>query len=114
MEPTVEFPCVMPFTCQVTAVLLVPVTVAVNCCVWRTRTVALKGAMETTIEDEEDVSDEFDELDELEELDELLVPVPPDPPPQEINPATATTARRVPVELPRRLPHRIGRCIPRA
>jgi hypothetical protein len=32
--PTVEFPPVTPFTCQVTAVLEVPVTVAVNCCVF--------------------------------------------------------------------------------
>jgi hypothetical protein len=31
--PTVAFPPVVPFTCQVTAVLEVPVTVAVNCCV---------------------------------------------------------------------------------
>jgi hypothetical protein len=32
--PTDEFPPVTPFTCQVTAVLEVPVTVAVNCCVF--------------------------------------------------------------------------------
>jgi hypothetical protein len=31
--PTVESPPVTPLTCQVTAVLEVPVTVAVNCCV---------------------------------------------------------------------------------
>ena len=31
--PTVEFPPGTPLTLQVTAVLLVPVTVAVNCCV---------------------------------------------------------------------------------
>jgi hypothetical protein len=34
--PTVEFPPATPFTCQVTAVLEVPVTVAVNCCVLAT------------------------------------------------------------------------------
>jgi hypothetical protein len=30
--PTVEFPPVTPLTCHVTAVLVVPVTVAANCC----------------------------------------------------------------------------------
>jgi hypothetical protein len=34
--PTVELPPATPFTCQVTAVLEVPVTVAVNCCVLAT------------------------------------------------------------------------------
>lgn len=33
MVPTVEFPAVMPFTCQVTEVLLLLSTVAVNFCV---------------------------------------------------------------------------------
>ena len=33
MVPSVEFPPLMPFTVQVTAVFVVPLTVAVNCCV---------------------------------------------------------------------------------
>ena len=41
--PSVEFPPVMPFTDQVTAVLEVPLTVAVNCCVCPTWTDALVG-----------------------------------------------------------------------
>src|SRR5713101_7416141 len=45
--PTVEFPPVTPFTCHVTAVLLLPVTVAVNCCVVLTTTDALVGEMLT-------------------------------------------------------------------
>jgi len=32
--PTVAFPPATPFTCQFTAIFVVPVTVAVNCCVW--------------------------------------------------------------------------------
>jgi len=42
-EPRVEFPPGTPFTLQVTAVLEVPLTVAVNCCVWETITEALAG-----------------------------------------------------------------------
>src|SRR5436309_10319844 len=34
MVPTVLFPPVMPSTVQRTAVLVVPLTVLVNCCVW--------------------------------------------------------------------------------
>ena len=45
MVPTVEFPPVMPFTFQVTAVFVVFETVAVNCLVRPTRTVALVGEM---------------------------------------------------------------------
>ena len=41
--PTVEFPPVIPFTLQDTAVLEVPPTVAVNCCIWETITEALAG-----------------------------------------------------------------------
>jgi hypothetical protein len=41
--PTVEFPPAMPLTLQVTAVFVVPLTVAVNCCVWETTTDALTG-----------------------------------------------------------------------
>ena len=43
MVPTVEFPPVMLFTSQVTAVFDVPVTVAVNCCVPFAATVAGEG-----------------------------------------------------------------------
>src|SRR5437660_679950 len=46
--PVVVFPPVTPFTCQVTAVLLVFCTVAVNCCVPPVVTVAEVGEMETT------------------------------------------------------------------
>lgn len=45
MVPTVEFPPVMPFTFQVTAVFEVFDTVAENCLVRPTRTVALVGEM---------------------------------------------------------------------
>src|SRR3981081_2319380 len=45
--PTVELPPVTPFTCQVTAVLEVPVTVAVNCWVFAIGTEADAGATET-------------------------------------------------------------------
>ena len=45
--PTVELPPATPLTSQVTAVFVLPLTVALNCCVvwvWR---VALVGEMET-------------------------------------------------------------------
>jgi len=45
--PTVEFPPAMPFTVHVTAVLDVPVTVAVNCCVAPSESDALAGVMAT-------------------------------------------------------------------
>jgi hypothetical protein len=45
--PTVALPPVTPFTCQVTAVLLVFCTVAVNCCVPPTATVADVGEIMT-------------------------------------------------------------------
>jgi hypothetical protein len=45
----VEFPPRIPFTNQLIAVLLVPDTVAVNCCDWPTCTLALVGEMETDI-----------------------------------------------------------------
>jgi hypothetical protein len=45
--PVVEFPPVAPFTCQVTAVFDVFVTVAVNCCVNPTCTLAVVGAIAT-------------------------------------------------------------------
>ena len=45
--PTVALPPVTPFTCQVTAVLLVFCTVAVNCCVPPTATVADVGEIVT-------------------------------------------------------------------
>jgi hypothetical protein len=41
--PTVVFPPFTPFTLQVTAVFVVPVTLAVNCCVWDTPTDPLAG-----------------------------------------------------------------------
>ena len=45
MVPNVEFPPVTPFTFQVTDVFVVLVTVAVNCLVVFTRTLALVGEM---------------------------------------------------------------------
>jgi len=47
--PTVTLPVDTPFTLHVTAVLEVPVTVGVNCCVPPTATVAVRGEMETVI-----------------------------------------------------------------
>jgi len=47
--PCVESPPVTPFTCQVTAVLEVFVTVAVNCCVAPVCTVGVSGPIVTTI-----------------------------------------------------------------
>src|SRR5580698_7757496 len=43
MVPTVALPPVTPFTCQVTAVSLVLVTVAVNCCCEPSCTLAVAG-----------------------------------------------------------------------
>ena len=48
--PTVEFPPAVPFTSQLTAVLLVPETPALNCCVCFTCTVALVGEIDTEID----------------------------------------------------------------
>src|SRR5437764_10060132 len=45
--PTAEFPPVTLFTCHVTAVFDVPVTVAVYCRVAEVRTAALVGVIET-------------------------------------------------------------------
>src|SRR5437762_1459008 len=45
MVPNVEFPPVTPFTFHVTDVFAVLVTVAVNCLLFRTRTLALVGEM---------------------------------------------------------------------
>ncbi len=45
--PVEEFPLATPFTDQVTAVLLVPVTDTVNCCEAPARTLALVGATVT-------------------------------------------------------------------
>ena len=47
--PTVEFPPAVPFTIQVTAVLLVPDTDALNCCDWPTCRVAELGDTVTEI-----------------------------------------------------------------
>ena len=49
MSPTVEFPPVMPATCQLMLVLVVPVTVPANCFDWPACTVALVGEMVTLI-----------------------------------------------------------------
>ena len=49
MVPTMEFPPTIPFTYQFTAVLLVPVTVAVNCLLWPVSRLALVGETETPI-----------------------------------------------------------------
>jgi hypothetical protein len=45
--PTEEFPPAIPETSQFTLVLLVPETVALNCCFWPTCTLALPGEIET-------------------------------------------------------------------
>ena len=45
MVPTVEFPAVMPFTCQVTEVLLLLSIVAVNFCVFPPAKEAVSGEM---------------------------------------------------------------------
>lgn len=45
--PSVVFPPRVPLTSQFTAVLLVPETVALNCCEWLTCTLALLGDTES-------------------------------------------------------------------
>ena len=47
--PTVALPPVVPFTCHVTAVFVVPVTVSVNCFDWPGLTVADAGVTVTVI-----------------------------------------------------------------
>src|SRR5438046_2577762 len=47
MVPTVALPPATPFTVHATAVLLVPVTVAVNGCVSPSRTLVVLGATDT-------------------------------------------------------------------
>ena len=47
MVPTVEFPPTVPFTSQFTEVLVVPETLALNCLVCFTCTLALVGEMDT-------------------------------------------------------------------
>jgi hypothetical protein len=42
-----EFPFRTPFTSQLTPVLVVPETVALNCCVWPVSKPALGGEIET-------------------------------------------------------------------
>src|SRR5437879_1500166 len=49
MVPTLVFPPVMPFTCQVTAVLVVLVTVAMKDCVPPVWTLAVAGVTDTSI-----------------------------------------------------------------
>ena len=46
MVPTVDVPPTVPLTSQITAVLLVPDTVAENCCVLPSGTLALVGVTE--------------------------------------------------------------------
>jgi hypothetical protein len=45
MVPSVEFPPTTPFTDQITVELLVPLTVILNCCAPRVRTLALPGVI---------------------------------------------------------------------
>src|SRR5207248_2019054 len=47
MLPVMVFPPVVPFTCQVTAVVGWPLIVAENCCVVKTSTVAVAGLTAT-------------------------------------------------------------------
>jgi hypothetical protein len=47
MVPTVALPPTVPSTSQLTAVLLVPETLALNCCDWLTCTLALPGDIES-------------------------------------------------------------------
>src|SRR6266852_5386873 len=47
--PTVAFPPVTPFTCHVTAVFVVPVTVEMNCCVCPGVKFAVAGATLTAM-----------------------------------------------------------------
>src|SRR5215472_3682707 len=49
MTPTLEFPPVVPATCQMMPVLVVPDTVAENCVDWPACTVALLGEITTVI-----------------------------------------------------------------
>jgi hypothetical protein len=58
MVPTVEFPPVMPLTCQVTDVVVVPLTVALNCCVPETGSVTEVGEMATATVDVGGVGEE--------------------------------------------------------
>jgi hypothetical protein len=57
--PTLVFPPAAPFTCQFTPVVLVPLTVAVNCCVCLVCSVAEAGESVTVIPVEEEVDDEL-------------------------------------------------------
>jgi len=51
MVPDVAFPPAVPFTSQLTAVLVVPETSALNCCDWPTVRAAELGVMVTAIPD---------------------------------------------------------------
>jgi len=74
----VALPPLMLFTCHVTAVVLVPVTVAVNCCVCLVWRVALTGETETTMSVD---------------VDEELLFLPPQPASEIAIIAAATTTR---------------------
>ena len=47
MVPTVALPPVTPFTCQVTAVFVVPLTLELNCWLAPAATLELVGVMDT-------------------------------------------------------------------
>ena len=85
--PTVEFPPEMPFTLHVTAVFDVPVTVAVNCCVFPSNTLELEDDTITVT----DWSGGLDDWDGG--LDELLPPQPTRKTRRASEQRRATTAR---------------------
>src|SRR5271154_2827567 len=55
MKPAVRLPPVTPFTCHVTLVFVLPVTLAVNCCVPKFATLAAAGDTVTEVFDGPDV-----------------------------------------------------------
>src|SRR6202051_3053071 len=56
MNPSVRLPPVVPFTCHVTPVFVLPATVAENCCVPKLATLAATGEMTTETFDGVDVA----------------------------------------------------------
>ncbi len=61
IRPLAALPPVTPFTCQLTDVFEVPLTVALNVCADPARTLAVPGETETVTPEGEDVPTEFDE-----------------------------------------------------
>lgn len=61
IKPLAALPPVTPFTCQLTDVFDVPLTVALNDCVAPARTLTVPGETETVTPEGEDVPTEFDE-----------------------------------------------------